>query len=198
MALGTNHASDTFTASTGNLSVTGNLSASGNLALQTYLSSIGATNLQLYTSGLERTRIEAGGAHMFKTGKVGEGVYTGNGKELQILSYTGTATNGTIDLLTNTSFGENGHCGMFFLNVTTAGKGVSRIYFLTGRYGQCTLTMYQGGNRGAGEDATLQPAGGTNTIGLQLVLSGFTGSQPYFVTGLVGITTTYYDNWFSN
>ena len=146
---------------------------------------------------VERFRIDSTGNSLFKTKRVGLGTYTGNGREQQLISYTGTATNGTITLMSETGFGENGHCGMFFLNVTTAGKGVSRIYFLTGRYGQCTLNSFQGGNRGAGEDAYLQLLGGSNTIGLQLVLSGFSGSVPYFVNGWIGITSTY-DVWFSN
>ena len=146
---------------------------------------------------VERMRIDSNGYSTFKTKRVGVGTYAGSGREQQLISYTGATTNGTITLLSETSFGENGHCGMFFLNVMQAGKGVSRIYFLTGRYGQCTLTMYQGGNRGAGEDAYLQLVGGANSIGLQLVISGFSGSIPYFVNGWIGITSTY-DLWFSN
>ena len=146
---------------------------------------------------IERLRINSSGYSNFKTKRVGLGTYTGEGREQQLISYTGTATNGTITLLSETGFGENGHCGMFFLNVMQAGKGVSRIYFLTGRYGECTLTMYQGGNRSAGEDAYLQLLGGTNTIGLRLVISGFSGSVPYFVNGWIGITSTN-DIWFSN
>lgn len=165
--------------------------------LTTTANSAGALRVYDTTAGAERMRIDSNGHSNFKTKKVGLGTYTGEGKEQQLISYTGTATNGTITLLSETSFGENGHCGMFFLNVMQAGKGVSRIYFLTGRYGACTLTMYQGGNRGAGEDAYLQLLGGTNTIGLQLVMSGFSGSVPYFVNGWIGITSTY-DIWFSN
>jgi hypothetical protein len=163
------------------------------MAFYTQAGSVTRTN-----AATERLRIESTGSSLFRTKKVGIGTQTGNSKEVQTISYSGSATNGTIDLLTNTAFGENGHCGMFFLNVTTAGKGVSRIYFLTGRFGACILTMYQGGNRGAGEDATLQLVGGANTIGLQLVLSGWSGSQVYYVSGWIGLTTSYYDNWFSN
>ena len=160
----------------------------------------GAGALGLYdeTAGAYRWVLDSSGNPMWRTKKVGMGNQSGNGREVQTLSYTGTVTNGTYDLLTATNFAENGHAGMFFLNVTQGGKGVSRIYFMTGRYAQCTMTMYQGGNRGAGEDATLQLTGGSNTIGLQLVLSGFSGSISYYVSGWVGITTNQYDNWFSN
>jgi hypothetical protein len=135
---------------------------------------------------------------LFKTKKIGFGNQTGNAHETQILSWSGTTTNGTIDLLTTTNFAENGHAGMFLLNMTQGGKGVSRIYFMTGRYAQNTLTMYQGGNRSAGEDAYLQLTGGSNTIGLQLVFSGFSGSISYYVSGFVGMTTYSQDMWFAN
>lgn len=165
--------------------------------LTTTANSAGALRVYDTTAGAERMRIDSNGYSTFKTKRVGVGTYAGSGREQQLISYTGATTNGTITLLSETEFGENGHCGMFFLNVMQAGKGVSRIYFLTGRYGACTLTMYQGGNRSAGEDAYLQLLGGANTIGLQLVISGFSGSVPYFVNGWIGITSTY-DKWFSN
>jgi hypothetical protein len=150
------------------------------------------------SASVERMRIDSTGSSLFRTKKVGMGTQTGNSKEVQTISWSGTVTNGTTDLLTNTTFGENGHAGMFLLNMMTAGKGVSRIYFLTGRYAQCTLTMYQGGNRSAGEDAYLQLTGGSNTIGLQLVTSGWAGATYYYVVGFLGISTVAYDNWFSN
>jgi hypothetical protein len=146
----------------------------------------------------ERFRIDSSGNSLFKTKKIGFGNQTGNAHETQILSWSGSTTNGTIDLLTTTNFAENGQAGMFLLNITQGGKGVSRIYFMTGRYNQNTLTMYQGGNRGAGEDAYLQLTGGTNTIGLQLVVSGFSGSISYYVSGFVGMTTYSQDMWFAN
>ena len=162
--------------------------------------SIGAGALGIYdqTANAYRTVIDSSGNTMFRTKKVGMGTQTGNSKEVQTISWSGTVTNGTTDLLTTVNFGENGHAGMFLLNMMTAGKGVSRIYFLTGRYSACILTMYQGGNRGAGEDAYLQLTGGSNTIGLQLVTSGWAGATYYYVVGFLGISTVYYDNWFSN
>lgn len=120
------------------------------------------------------------------------------GRELQLLTWSGQKNNGTIDLLTNTNFGENGHCGMIGLNMTAGGIGVSRLYFLTGRYAQTALTMYQGGNRGAGEDASIAFTGGTNTFGLQLTSSGFPANQQYYAWAILGCTINVADIWLSN
>ena len=150
------------------------------------------------TGGTERMRIDENGNYLLKTKKVGQGTYTSNAKDVQLLSWSGTMNNGTISLLSTTSFGENGHCGIFGLNVMTGSKGTSRLYFFTGRYSQSSLSMHQGGNRGAGEDAYLSLTGGTNTIGLNLTISGYDGNQPYFVWGLVGVTSTSFDKFFSD
>ena len=120
------------------------------------------------------------------------------GRELQLLTWSGQKSNGTITLLTDSSFGENGHCGMIGLNMTNSGLGVSRLYFLTGRYALTTLTMYQGGNRGAGEDASVAFTGGTNSFGLTLTSSGFPASQQYYVWAILGWTVNYGDKWLSN
>lgn len=163
----------------------------------TFLGS-GAYPMVFGTNNTERLRIDSSGNSMFKTKKIGMGTQSGNSKEVQTISYSGSSGNATIDLLTNTAYGENCYGAVFFLNVPYAGKAVSRMYFLTGRYAASTLTMYQGGTRAAGEDAYLQLTGGSNTIGLQLVLSGWPAAVNYYVTGFIGITTNYYDNWFSN
>lgn len=130
------------------------------------------------------------------TTRQGYGTFTANHRDGQLLTWTGTKNNGTIDLLTNTSWNENGHAGIFFLNMVTSGLGVSRIYTLTGRYALCNLNMMQGGNRGAGEDAYLSINGGTNSIGLQLTSSGFPAGTAYSVVALLGVN--YIDKWFTN
>lgn len=165
--------------------------------LTTTANSAGALRVYDTTAGAERMRIDSNGYSTFKTKRVGMGTQAGNGREAQIISWSGTVANATTTLF-NGSFSENGHAGMFLLNMTYAGRGVSRIYFFTGRFAACTLTMYQGGNRGAGEDAYLQLTGGSNDIGLQLVTSGWPTAVNYYVVGFLGITTNYFDNWFTN
>jgi hypothetical protein len=124
------------------------------------------------------------------------GTGTASNRDLQFLTWNGTMTNGTITLMTTVDMAENGHVGIFGLNVMQSGKGTSRVYYFTGRYAQTALTMVQGGNRGAGEDASLAFTGGTNTIGITLTASGYTSTVGYSVWAMVGISQT--DRWMTD
>ena len=124
-------------------------------------------------------------------GKKAVGLKAGNsGNKLHFLSYEGSLSNGTYTIKDTVSMSENGHSGHWYLNVMQGGKGVSRVYRFTGRYNAVTLTSIQGGTRGAGEDAYLSYQGGTNTSGMRLVMSGFSGNCNVSVAAILCMTGT--------
>lgn len=135
------------------------------------------------------------------TNRFGIGQASSNNRDLQLITWTGTKNNGTITLLTEGTMSENPYSGIIGLNMMAGGLGTSRLYFLTGRFAASTLTMYQGGNRSAGEDASISLTGGSNTFGLNFTSSGYGSGTGYIVWALIGIQVTNYsgnDKWLTN
>jgi hypothetical protein len=157
--------------------------------------SLGDTFLQ-NTATSSGIGIDASGYTTIQSKRHGMGTGTANNRDLQFLTWNGTMTNGTITLMTEVGMGENGHVGIFGLNVMQGARGTSRVYYFTGRYAQTAMTSVQGGNRGAGEDASLNFTGGANTIGITLTASGYTSTVGYSVWAMVGIQNT--DRWMTD
>ena len=157
--------------------------------------SLGNTSLQ-NTATSSGVGIDSSGYTTIQSKRHGMGTGTASNRDLQFLTWTGTMTNGTITLMTDVSMGENGHVGVFGLNVMQGGKGTSRVYYFTGRYAQTAMTSQQGGSRGNGEDASLNFTGGTNSIGITLTASGYTSTVGYSVWAMVGISLT--DRWMTD
>jgi hypothetical protein len=140
--------------------------------------------------------IDTNGYVTIPSKRYGMGTFTSNNRDLQFITWTGTTTNGTITLMSEVAMNENGHIGFMGLSMVTSGQGTCRLYQLTGRYAQTALTFVQGGNRGAGEDASLAFLGGSNNIGFTLTSSGYSGSVSYTVWAAIGIQN--YDRWMTD
>jgi hypothetical protein len=140
--------------------------------------------------------IDTSGYVTIPSKRYGMGTFTAENRDLQFITWTGTKANGVTTLMTEVSMNENGHIGWMGLSMVTGGLGTTRLYQFTGRYAQTALTMVQGGNRGAGEDANLAYLGGSNTIGFTLTSSGYSGSVPYTVWAAIGIQNQ--DRWMTD
>jgi hypothetical protein len=112
----------------------------------------------------------------------------------QICVFSQTVTNGTYNIRTQAQWSENGYAGHFYLSATSSGQGTCRVYRITGRYASTTFNMLQGGNRGAGEDCVLQVVGGSNDLGIQVVVSGYSNTVEVVVV-YVGATNFSDDYW---
>jgi hypothetical protein len=156
---------------------------------------LGNTSLQNSTTS-SGIGINSNGYTTIQSKRHGMGTSSSNNRDLQFITWNGTMSNGTITLMTDASMSENGHVGIFGINVMQAGKGTSRVYYFTGRYGVTLMSSVQGGNRGNGEDASLNFVGGTNDIGLTLTASGYTSTVGYSVWGMIGISNT--DRWMTD
>lgn len=172
------------------------------------------TDMVFGTNNTTRMTIEAGGDVDFGTNSFG-GIFedstnsrlqlgkkavglksSTSGNKFHFLNYEGSLSNGTYTIKDTVSMSENGYAGHWYLSAVQAGRGVCRVYRFTGRFANTTLTSIQGGNRGAGEDATLSFQGGNNTAGMQLVLSGFSGNAAISIGAVLTLsnTTEYFIN----
>ena len=116
-----------------------------------------------------------------------------SGKDMQFITWNGVKGNGTIDLLSNTDISEVGVSGIIGINVTGSGQGTCRVYSFIGRYIAATLNQIQGGNRGAGEDASISLNTTGNNLGIRLNTSGYGGANHgYNVWMIAGIQITNY------
>jgi hypothetical protein len=153
-----------------------------------------------HTSATAGLKIGDAGYITQQSTRKGMGTSTANNRDLQWLTWTGNKTNSTITLLSTTSISELPVAGIIGLSVTMSGLGTTRLYRFTGPNGG-NLSMIQGGNRGAGEDATLNFTGGINNIGFTLTTSGYGTSHTYLVWAMLGVQTAQYagnDIWLTS
>ena len=153
-----------------------------------------------HTSATAGLNISDAGYVTQQSNRKGIGTFSANNRDLQCLTWTGNKSNSTITLLSTTSISELPVAGIIGLSVTMSGLGTTRLYRFTGPNGG-NLSMIQGGNRGASEDANLNFTGGINNIGFTLTTSGYSSSHSYLVWAMLGVQIAQYpenDIWLTN
>jgi hypothetical protein len=153
-----------------------------------------------HTSASAGINIDTNGYVTQQSNLKGVGTSTSNNRDLQFITWTGTKSNSTITLLSTTTMSDLPVAGIIGLSVTIGGQGTTRLYRFNGA-GAGSLSMIQGGNRGAGEDAYVNFTGGINNIGFTLTTSGYNSTHSYNVWAMLGVQTANYpgnDIWLSS
>lgn len=128
--------------------------------------------------------------------------FSGTGRDMQMISWSGTKNNGTIALMTDASLTEVPVSGIIGFAMATSGLGTCRVYSFIGRYAAATLNQIQGGNRGAGEDASIALTCTGNDFGINFTSSGYGSNIGYVVWMIAGVQINNYtspnDRWLSD
>ena len=129
--------------------------------------------------------------------------FSGTGRDMQLISWSGTKSNGTINLMTNSNLSEVPVSGIIGFAMAGSGQGTCRVYSFIGRYIAATLNQIQGGTRSAGEDASIGLTCTGNDFGITLTSSGYPAGTGYVVWMVAGVQiqggyTSPNDRWLSD